>query len=63
MNCHGGYLQLFLKENRTPDSGMKGSGANHYPRAPAQLERKEIPLQYKHIKGQNEVQHQNLKLL
>ena len=21
--------------NRTPDSGVKGSGANHYPRAPA----------------------------
>ena len=23
--------------NRTPDSGVKGSGANHYPRAPALL--------------------------
>ena len=23
--------------NRTPDSGVKGSGANHYPRAPAQV--------------------------
>ena len=24
--------------NRTPSSGVKGSGANHYPRAPARLE-------------------------
>ena len=23
--------------NRTPDSGVKGSGANHYPRAPARI--------------------------
>ena len=23
--------------NRTPNSGVKGSGANHYPRAPALL--------------------------
>ena len=25
--------------NRTPNSGVKGSGANHYPRAPASLTR------------------------
>ena len=24
--------------NRTPDSGVKGSGANHYPRAPALID-------------------------
>ena len=33
---------LFLSNrrtgNRTPDSGVKGSGANHYPRAPALFE-------------------------
>ena len=26
---------LFLSNRRTPNSGVKGSGANHYPRAPA----------------------------
>ena len=27
--------------NRTPNSGVKGSGANHYPRAPAQASKQE----------------------
>ena len=28
-------FQTAETENRTPNSGVKGSGANHYPRAPA----------------------------
>ena len=31
-----GFFQTADTGNRTPDSGVKGSGANHYPRAPAQ---------------------------
>ena len=31
-NC---FFQTAETGNRTPDSGVKGSGANHYPRAPA----------------------------
>ena len=34
-NC---FFQTAETGNRTPDSGVKGSGANHYPRAPAPLE-------------------------
>ena len=30
------FLQAAGTGNRTPNSGVKGSGANHYPRAPAQ---------------------------
>ena len=30
------FFQTAEAGNRTPDSGVKGSGANHYPRAPAQ---------------------------
>ena len=29
------FIQTAETGNRTPDSGVKGSGANHYPRAPA----------------------------
>ena len=29
------FFQTAVTGNRTPDSGVKGSGANHYPRAPA----------------------------
>ena len=29
------FFQTVETENRTPNSGVKGSGANHYPRAPA----------------------------
>ena len=29
------FFQTAETENRAPDSGVKGSGANHYPRAPA----------------------------
>ena len=32
------FFQAAETGNRTPDSGMKGSGANHYPRAPALLQ-------------------------
>ena len=30
------FFQTAETGNRTPDPGVKGSGANHYPRAPAQ---------------------------
>ena len=29
------FFQTAETGNRTPDSGVEGSGANHYPRAPA----------------------------
>ena len=35
------FFQTAETGNRTPDSGVKGSGANHYPRAPA-LYRKRV---------------------
>ena len=31
------FFQTAETGNRTPSSGVKGSGANHYPRAPARL--------------------------
>ena len=31
------FFQTADTGNRTPDFGVKGSGANHYPRAPAQF--------------------------
>ena len=31
------FFQTAKTGNRTPNSGVKGSGANHYPRAPAQI--------------------------
>ena len=31
------FFQTAETGNRTPNSGVKGSGANHYPRAPARL--------------------------
>ena len=31
------FLQTAETGNRTPNSGVKGSGANHYPRAPAKF--------------------------
>ena len=34
---HFCFFQTAETGNRTPDSGVKGSGANHYPRAPAQV--------------------------
>ena len=38
------FLFLFLSNretgNRTPNSSVKGSGANHYPRAPARKQQK-----------------------
>ena len=34
---HFCYFQTAKTGNRTPNSGVKGSGANHYPRAPALL--------------------------
>ena len=34
---HFCFFQTAETGNRAPDSGVKGSGANHYPRAPALL--------------------------
>ena len=34
---HFCFFQTAETGNRTPNSGVKGSGANHYPRAPALL--------------------------
>ena len=34
------FFQTAETGNRTPDSGVKGSGANHYPRAPAPFEQR-----------------------
>ena len=31
------FFQTAETGNRTPNSGVKGSGSNHYPRAPAHL--------------------------
>ena len=33
---HFSFFQTAVTGNRTPNSGVKGSGANHYPRTPAQ---------------------------
>ena len=33
---HFCFFQTAGTGNQTPNSGVKGSGANHYPRAPAQ---------------------------
>ena len=35
---HFCFFQTAETGNRAPNSGVKGSGANHYPRAPAQEE-------------------------
>ena len=35
------FFQTAETGNRTPDSGVKDSGANHYPRAPAQRTNKQ----------------------
>ena len=40
------FFQTAETGNRTPDSGVKGSGANHYPRAPAR-KNQEILYNYK----------------
>ena len=34
---HFCFFQTAETGNRTPNSGVKGSGANHYPRAPAHI--------------------------
>ena len=34
---HFCFFQTAETGNRTPNSGVKGSGANHYPRAPARI--------------------------
>ena len=42
---HFCFFQIAETGNRTPNSGGKGSGANHYPRAPAQYLTKQIVTQ------------------
>ena len=37
------FFQTAKTGNRTPNSGVKGSGANHYPRAPALQPIKSLP--------------------
>ena len=37
------FFQTAETGNRTPNSGVKGSGANHYPRAPAHQVKKKHP--------------------
>ena len=39
---HFCFFQTAETGNRTPNSGVKGSGANHYPRAPALSPKREI---------------------
>ena len=39
------FFQTAESGNRAPDSGVKGSGANHYPRAPA-LPREAFPTEF-----------------
>ena len=34
---HFCFFETAETGNRTPNSGVKGSGANHYPRAPAHM--------------------------
>ena len=38
------FLLLSNRRDREPNSGVKGSGANHYPRAPALLSEKHCPI-------------------
>ena len=51
---HCCFLQTAETENRTLNSSVKGSGANHYPKAPAQIgpgeppEDGEMTLPYRH---------------
>ena len=39
---HFCFFQTAETGNRTPYSGVKGSGANHYPRAPARAVKKQM---------------------
>ena len=41
------FFQTAETGNRTPNSGVKGSGANHYPRAPALARRRSMQLFFK----------------
>ena len=36
-NKHLCFFETAETGNRAPNSGLKGSGANHYPRAPARV--------------------------
>ena len=41
---HFCFFQTAKTGNRTPNSTLKGSGANHYPRAPAQEPRRQVKI-------------------
>ena len=45
---HFCFFQTTETGNRTPNSSVKGSGANHYPRAPAQGELYSLQITYRH---------------
>ena len=40
------FFQTAETGNRTPDSGVIGSGANHYPKAPAHILKKRLSFRY-----------------
>ena len=42
------FFQTAETGNRTPDSGVKGSGANHYPRAPARVSETQLQVRENH---------------
>ena len=44
---HFCFFQTAETGNRTPNSGVKGGGANHYPRAPAHLRPRNDRLDFK----------------
>ena len=48
------FFQTAETGNRTPNSGVKGSGANHYPRAPALWQRGSICHDKKCLRGDRE---------
>ena len=53
------FFQTAETGNRTPDSGVKGSGANHYPRAPALVG----PYSYKQTQGNDRIDPINAGLV
>ena len=51
------FFQTAETGNRTPDSGVKGSGANHYPRAPARAVRSKPICLLSVYRGETELKH------
>ena len=57
------FFQTAETGNRTPDSGVQGSGADHYPRAPAQQGYNDpIPANTKHLHNIYTTSAQRLQL-